>query len=71
MSLEKSQTQKLAALIKQELARNSKVAVILVTHHVNIQAYTDKIVNVGDMVLVKVDENGGHLSHTVYPSPKH
>ena len=70
MSLEKSQTQKLAALIKQELARNSKVAVILVTHHVNIQAYTDKIVNVGDMVLVRVDENGGHQSHTVYPSPK-
>ncbi|MEI7678320.1 MAG: histidine phosphatase family protein [Betaproteobacteria bacterium] len=70
MSLEKSQTQKLAALIKQELAQKPKGAVILVTHHVNIQAYTEKIVNVGDMVLVKVDENGGHLSHTVYPSPK-
>ena len=70
MSLERSQTQKLAALIKQELAQKPKGAVILVTHHVNIQAYTDKIVNVGDMVLVKVDENGGHLSHAVYASPK-
>ena len=70
MSLEKSQTQKLAALIKAELAKKTNGPVILVTHHVNIQAYTDKVVNVGDMVLVRVDENGGHLSHTLYPSPK-
>lgn len=70
MSLEKSQTQKLAALIKAELAKKTSVPVILVTHHVNIQAYTGKVVNVGDMVLVRVDENGGHLSHVVYPSPQ-
>jgi hypothetical protein len=41
----------------------------LVTHHVNIQAFTGKVVGVGDMVLVKVNQYGAHLSHTIYPSP--
>jgi hypothetical protein len=40
-----------------------------VTHHVNIQAFTGKVVNVGDMVLVKVDKNGKFLSQKIYPSP--
>jgi hypothetical protein len=42
----------------------------LVTHHVNIQAFTGKVVGVGDMLLVKVNPNGEHLSHTFYPSPE-
>jgi phosphohistidine phosphatase SixA len=69
MSLEKKQTEELEALIKNELEKQSRVPIILVTHHVNIQAYTGKVIGVGDMVVVKVDKNGEYLSHTIYPSP--
>lgn len=70
MSLEKQQTKQLEQLIQMKLSDNNKAPVILVTHHVNIQAYTGKVVNVGDMVLVKVNKNGQYLSHQIYPSPK-
>jgi phosphohistidine phosphatase SixA len=70
MSLEKQQTQELEKLIQSQLNNNPGVPLILVTHHVNIQAYTGKVVNVGDMVLVKVDKNGKYVSHQLYPSPK-
>lgn len=70
MSLEKKQTKALELVIKNELGKQSKAPIILVTHHVNIQAYTGKVVGVGDMVLVRVNKNGEHLSHIVYPSPK-
>ena len=70
MSLEKEQTRNLEKLIKAKLASHTKTPIIMVTHHVNIQAYTDKVVNVGDMVLVKVDQNGRYLSHQHFPSPK-
>ena len=71
MSLEKRQTRALEVFIKNELAKQSKVPHILVTHHVNIEAYTGKVVGVGDMVLVKENKNGEFLSHTNYPSPKY
>jgi len=58
MSLEKEQTRNLEKLIKAQLSLNTKTPIIMVTHHVNIQAFTDKVVNVGDMVVVKVDQNG-------------
>ena len=70
MSLEKQQTRNLEKLIKTQLANPTKTPLILVTHHVNIQAYTGKVVSVGDMVLVKVNQNGQHLSHQHYPSPR-
>jgi phosphohistidine phosphatase SixA len=70
MSLEKRQTKALEGLIKNELAKQSKTPLILVTHHVNIQAYTGKAVSVGDMVLVKANKNGEYLSHTIYLSPQ-
>ena len=70
MSLEKEQTRNLEKLIKTQLGIQTKTPIILVTHHVNIQAYTDKVVNVGDMVLVKVDQNGRYVSHQHFPSPK-
>ena len=69
MALEKKQTKALEGFIKNELAKPSKAPRILVTHHVNIQAFTGKVVGVGDMVLVRVNSNGEHLSHTIYPSP--
>ena len=58
-----------AWLSQQGMARAAKAPLILVTHHVNIQAFTGKVVGVGDMVLVKVNPKGEHLSNTVYPSP--
>ena len=70
LGLDKGQTKELEAFIKSELSKQSKVPLILVTHHVNIQAFTGKVVGVGDMVLVKVNKNGEHLSHAIYPSPK-
>lgn len=70
MSLEKQQTRNLEKLIKAQMANPSKAPLILVTHHVNIQAYTGKVVSVGDMVLVKVNQNGQYLSHQHYPSPR-
>ena len=69
MSLEKQQTQALEKLIQFQLHENPKTPLILVTHHVNIQAYTGKVINAGDMVLVRVDKNGSHLSHQIYSSP--
>jgi phosphohistidine phosphatase SixA len=69
MSLEKQQTKELEKLIQSQLNKNNKAPLILVTHHVNIQAYTGNVVNVGDMVLVKVNQNGQRLSHQIYPSP--
>jgi len=70
MSLEKQQTKQLEQFIQAKLGDSNKAPIILVTHHVNIQAYTGKAVNVGDMVLVKVNKNGQYLSHQIYPSPK-
>lgn len=70
MSLEKKQTKALEVFIKNTLSQQAKQPVILVTHHVNIQAVTGKAVGVGDMVLVRVNKNGEYLSHTMYPSPR-
>ena len=70
MSLEKEQTRNLEKLIKAQLSLKVKTPIIMVTHHVNIQAFTDKVVNVGDMVVVKVDQNGRYVSYQHYPSPK-
>jgi hypothetical protein len=69
MSLEKSQTRQLSMFIKNTLKQHPNKPLILVTHHVNIQAYTGKIVNVGDMVLVKVNADGQYHSHQYFPSP--
>jgi len=69
MSMEKEQTRNLEKLIQAQLNENPKTPIILVTHHVNIQAFTGKVVNVGDMVLAKVDKNGKFLSQQIYPSP--
>jgi phosphohistidine phosphatase SixA len=69
MSQEKEQTRNLEKLIQTQLNENPKTPIILVTHHVNIQAFTGKVVNVGDMVLAKVDKNGKFVSQQIYPSP--
>ena len=68
MSLEKIQTQALQTFIKNSLAKKSQPPFILVTHHINIQAFTGKVVNVGEMVLVKVNQAGQYVGYTHFPS---
>jgi phosphohistidine phosphatase SixA len=69
MKLAKSQNEQMQKFIVKALKDQPGKPLILVTHHVNIETYTGKVVNVGDMVLVKVDAQGRYLSHTLYPSP--
>lgn len=69
MKLEKPQTLELEKVINKHLKAFPKKPLIYVTHHVNIQAFTGKVVSVGDMVLVKVNAQGKYLMHQVYPSP--
>ena len=71
MSLAKRRTQELEKLISIQLRDNPNKPLILVTHHVNIEAFTGKVVNVGDMVLVKVDQNGKFISQQIFPSPSY
>ena len=64
------QTMRLRAFIAQRMKDNSKVPIILVTHHVNIEAYTGRVVSVGDMVLARVGPGGDARSIQLYPSTK-
>ncbi len=70
MSLAKQQTAALQTFIAASLKAHPKQPLILVTHHVNIEAFTGRVVAVGDMVLVRVNPDGSHVSHQVLPSPR-
>jgi phosphohistidine phosphatase SixA len=70
MSLANPQTTALQKFITASLKSYPKQPLILVTHHVNIQALTGRVVSVGDMVLVRVRPDGSHVSHQVFPSPR-
>jgi phosphohistidine phosphatase SixA len=70
MSLANSQNAALQRFITASLKAYPKQPLILVTHHVNIQALTGRAVSVGDMVLVRVKPDGSHVSHQVFPSPR-
>jgi len=70
MSLAKPQTAALQTFIAASLKAHPKQPLILVTHHVNIEAFTGRVVAVGDMVLVRVKPDGSHVSHQVFPSPR-
>jgi phosphohistidine phosphatase SixA len=70
MSLANRQTTALQKFITASLKSHPKQPLILVTHHVNIQALTGRVVSVGDMVLVRVGSDGSHVSHQVFPSPR-
>ena len=67
MSQQRAQNAALTELVRTTLAANPRKPVILVTHHVNIEAYTGKVLGAGDMVVVKVDRAGRPASHTVFP----
>jgi phosphohistidine phosphatase SixA len=70
MSLANPQTAALQRFITASLKTHPKQPLILVTHHVNIQALTGRAVSVGDIVLVRVKPDGSHVSHQVFPSPR-
>jgi phosphohistidine phosphatase SixA len=70
MSLAKAQTTALQTFVAASLKASPKQPLILVTHHVNIEAFTGRVVAVGDMVLVRVKPDGSHVSHQVFPSPR-
>ena len=69
MSQAKKQTEALRRLIQVERGKHPHSPIIMVTHHVNIESFTGKVINSGDMILVKVDPTGKAISHTLYPSP--
>ncbi len=69
MSQAKKQTDDLAKLIQTERKKYPHAPIIMVTHHVNIQSFTGKVLNSGDMILVKVNSSGQAVSHKLYPSP--
>lgn len=64
------QTTQLKTFIAQRMKDNHRAPLILVTHHVNIEAYTGRVVSVGDLVLARVGPGGDARSIQVYPSPK-
>ncbi len=67
MSQQRAQNAALTELVRTTLAANPRRPVILVTHHVNIEAYTGRVLGAGDLVMVKVDRAGRPTSHTVFP----
>lgn len=69
MSRASTQTRQLQEFIAQRLEEKLAPPLILITHHVNIEAYTGKVVSVGDMVLVDVGPHGESKSFRVYPTP--
>jgi phosphohistidine phosphatase SixA len=65
----KGQTLLLEKKIKQEISNPNRPPLILVTHQVNIQAYTGESVSSGQIVLVKVNANGQYISHRLIKHP--
>ena len=59
----------LQKFIGTQLKTKGDKALILVTHHVNIAAFTGENVGSGDMVLAKVNAAGKMVSFNFYPSP--
>ncbi len=62
-------TRELQQFIARTKARIDKKPLLLVTHHVNIQAYIGENVDSGDMVLARIDSAGKVLSYQRYASP--
>jgi phosphohistidine phosphatase SixA len=65
----KEQTLLLEKKIKQEISNPNRRPLILVTHQVNIQAYTGETVSSGQMVLIRVNANGQYISHRLIKHP--
>ena len=59
----------LPAFIQSAIKTKGAKALILVTHQVNISAYSGVDTAAGEMVLIKLDQSGKMLSREVYPRP--
>ena len=68
MSLASQQTEALRQLVQLSLKQFPKTPIIMVSHHVNIEAFTGVVLGSGDMVLVKIGANGKPVSHQVFPA---
>jgi hypothetical protein len=66
MSLSGQQTEALRQLVQKSLKQFPKTPIIMVSHHVNIEAFTGVMLGSGDMVLVKIGPNGKPISHQVF-----
>ena len=67
MSLANQKTESLRLLVQKSLKQFPKTPIIMVSHHVNIEAFTGVVLGSGDMVLVKIGPNGRPISHQVFP----
>jgi phosphohistidine phosphatase SixA len=66
MSQSSQQTEGLRQLVLKSLKQFPKTPIIMVSHHVNIEAFTGVVLGSGDMVLVKIGSNGKPISHQVF-----
>jgi phosphohistidine phosphatase SixA len=66
MSLSGQQTEALRQLVQKSLKQFPKTPIIMVSHHVNIEAFTGVVLGSGDMVLVKIGPSGKPISHQVF-----
>lgn len=69
MHLVDARNKALQAFVAQQLKTKGPQALILVTHHVNIQAFMGENIGSGDMVLVQVDGRGKPIAYQRIPSP--
>ena len=63
------QTLALSQWLAQQMTLSPWQALILVTHQVNISAFTGQSVGQGEVMLVKVSPQGAYLSHRLIPTP--
>jgi hypothetical protein len=67
MSRGDKQTKELEAFIKKQLSSGNKIPLILVSHQVNIRAFTGASVGSGQMLLVKVNKQGQAIHQRSIP----
>jgi phosphohistidine phosphatase SixA len=70
MSRRDMQNRALQSLIASNLKAHPKQALIYVTHHVNIEAFTGQAIGVGDIVVARVTPEGRYVSHQTFASPR-
>lgn len=63
-------TASLKKLLAEQLKASSRQPLILVTHQVNISAFTGASVGQGDVMLVKVSPEGAYVSHQLIAVPR-
>jgi phosphohistidine phosphatase SixA len=66
MGQSNQQTEGLRQLVQKSLKQFPKTPIIMVSHHVNIEAFTGVVLGSGDMVLIKIGPNGKPILHQVF-----